>query len=135
MGPYRTSLRPDELIVSTSWPRAGSGEGRAFAELAQRHGDLTLAAAACAVSLSDGEIVGARVGVGAVADRPLLISAAAEALIGRRADDAAVDAAAEATRAAVPGYDDHHASAEYRSHLAGVLVKTAALRAMERAGG
>lgn len=135
VGPYRTSLRSDELIVGTSWPRAAPGEGRAFAELAQRHGDFTLAAAACAVSVADGVIVGARVGVGAVADRPLLVGEAAQALIGRPPDGAAAEAAAAATRAAVPGYDDHHAGADYRNHLAGVLVMTAALRAMERAGG
>lgn len=135
VGPYRTTLRPDELIVSSSWPRASRGEGRAFAELAHRQGDLTLAAAACAVATADGEIVGARVGVGAVADRPLLVGEAAQALIGRRPGAAAAEAAAAATRAAVLGYDDHYASADYRRHLAGVLVMAASLRAMGRAGG
>jgi aerobic carbon-monoxide dehydrogenase medium subunit len=139
VGPYRTSLQPDELVVSTRWPCAAAGEGRAFVELAQRHGDFTLASAACAVTVSGGEIVSARVGVGAVADRPLLVPDAARALIGRSADAAAADAAGAATRAAVGGYDDHLASAAYRSHLAGVLVTEAASRAvsraMERAGG
>ena len=41
-GPYQTSLAADELIVSTRWPVAAPGEGRAFTELAQRHGDFTL---------------------------------------------------------------------------------------------
>jgi aerobic carbon-monoxide dehydrogenase medium subunit len=134
VGPFQTTLEPDELIVSTRWPRAGRGEGRAFAELAQRHGDFTLACATCAIALSDGEIVAARVGVGAVADRPLLIEEAGEALVGRPADAASAQAAADAARRAVPGYDDHHASAAYRRHLAGVLVGAAARRAMERAG-
>jgi CO/xanthine dehydrogenase FAD-binding subunit len=135
VGPYRTSLDPDELVVSTRWPRSASGEGRAFVELAQRHGDFTLASAACTLTVSDWEIVSARVGVGAVADRPVLVTAAADALIGRAAEAAAAEAAGTATRAAVDGYDDHLASAAYRSHLAGVLVSAAVSRAMERAGG
>jgi carbon-monoxide dehydrogenase medium subunit len=135
VGPYRTCLEPDELIVETRWPRARPGEGRAFSELAQRHGDFTLASAACAVTVCDGVIDGARVGVGAVADRPLLVPEAAQALIGRPVDADAAGAAGEATSAAIAGYDDHHASAAYRSHLAGVMVRDAAARALERARG
>lgn len=135
VGAFRTSLEADELIVSTRWPLAAQGEGRAFTELAQRHGDFTLACAACTVSVFEGEIVDARIGVGAVADRPLLVAEAAQALIGRPPDAAAGHAAGQAASAAVVGYDDHHASAEYRRHLAGVLVSDAAERAMERAVG
>jgi CO/xanthine dehydrogenase FAD-binding subunit len=135
VGPYRTSVNADELVVSTRWPLAGPGEGRAFTELAQRHGDFTLASAAVAVTVSEGEVVAARVGVGAVADRPLLVAQAAQALQGRPPDEAAARAAGEAASRAVSGYDDHHASAAYRRHLAGVLVSDAARRAMERARG
>ncbi|MBV9819920.1 MAG: FAD binding domain-containing protein [Solirubrobacterales bacterium] len=130
VGPYATTLRADELLVSTRWPAAGLGRGSAFTELALRQGDFTLACAACAVTVRDGAIVAARVAVGAVADRPLLVGPAAEALVadGPRA-------AAAATRATIPGYGDHHASARYRRHLAGELVADAAARAIARAGG
>ncbi len=47
----------------------------------------------------------------------------------------AARAAGEAASRAIQGYDDHHASAAYRRHLAGVLVSDAVRRAMERAGG
>lgn len=133
VGPFKTSLAPDEVILSTRWPRSAPGEGRAFVELAQRHGDFTLACAACTVSVSEGEIVDARIAVGAVADRPLVVDDAAHAVIGRAADAGAAQAAGKAASAAVPGYDDHHASAEYRRHLAGVLVSDATRRAIERA--
>jgi aerobic carbon-monoxide dehydrogenase medium subunit len=135
VGPYRTSLEADELVVSTRWPSPAVGEGRAFVELAQRHGDFTLASAACTLTVSDGEIVAARIGVGAVADRPVLVDDAARALIGLAANASAADGAGAATRAAVRGYDDHVASAAYRSHLAGVLAGAAVSRAMERASG
>src|SRR5204862_4584484 len=50
-GAYRTTLGDDELVLSTSWPTTSSS---AFEELAQRHGDYTLAAAACAPPVDDG---------------------------------------------------------------------------------
>ena len=81
-GAYRTTLAPDELLLSTTWPTT---RAQAFEEVAQRHGDYTLAAAACAL---DGS--GARIGVAAVADRPRLCRAAAAALAdGDSPEDAA----------------------------------------------
>ncbi len=135
VGSYRTSLAADELIVRTLWPRARAGEGRAFSELAQRHGDFTLGSAACALRVSDGRIVDARVGVGAVADRPVLVPEAVQALIGGFATETTAHAAGRVTATAVAGYDDQFATAPYRRHLAGVLVADAARRALQRAGG
>jgi len=134
-GAYSTTIKADELLVSTRWPRAGPGEGRAFTELAQRHGDFTLACACAAITVSHDEIVGARIGVGAVADRPLLVDGAARALIGGPAAGAqdVIAAAADATAREIDAYDDHHASARYRRHLAGALVADAARRALDRA--
>jgi CO/xanthine dehydrogenase FAD-binding subunit len=137
-GAYTTTVETDELLVSTRWPQARPGEGRAFTELAQRHGDFTLACACAVVIVDQGEIVEARIGVGAVADRPLLLDGAARALIGSSAGGAgaqdAIAAAADATTHGIHAYDDHHASARYRRHLAGALVADAARRALDRAG-
>ncbi|HEX4108696.1 MAG TPA: FAD binding domain-containing protein [Solirubrobacteraceae bacterium] len=135
VGAYQTSLAADELLVHTSWPVAVPGEGRAFAELAQRHGDYTLACAACHLRIADGRILAARVGVGATADRPLLVPEAARELEGSSVGEAAARAAGAAAEAAIEGYDDLHASAAYRRRLAGVLVARAARQAMERARG
>ncbi len=135
LGAYQTSLRPDELIVETSWPIAGEGDGHAFVELAQRHGDFTLACAACSLRVEHDQIRSARVGVGAVADRPLLVSEATSALEGGRPGEHAARRAGEETGIAIAGYDDLHASAAYRRRLAGVLVAEAVRRALERADG
>jgi CO/xanthine dehydrogenase FAD-binding subunit len=136
-GAYMTTVEADELLVSTRWPPARPGEGRAFTELAQRHGDFTLACACASVTIDRDEIVAARIGVGAVADRPLLLDGVARALIGSSAARAsaqdAIAAAADATTREIDAYDDHHASARYRRHLAGALVADAARRALDRA--
>lgn len=135
VGPYETSLAPDELVVDTCWPVAGAGEGHAFTEVAQRRGDFTLASAACRVRIADGAVASARIAVGAVADRPLLVPEAGRALEGcPHGDlDGATDRASRATSEAISGYDDIHATAAYRRALAGVLVGEVVRRALERA--
>jgi carbon-monoxide dehydrogenase medium subunit len=119
-GPYRTTLEPGELLVSTTWP---AGRGQAFEELAQRHGDYTLAAAACAFGPA-----GPRIAVGAVADRPRLCPAAARAL----ADGASAGEAGRLAAGEVEPIEDLHGSAEYRRHVVAVLVERVVRRAWSR---
>ena len=56
----------------------------------------------------------------------LLVDEAAKALIGTKLDDAALDAAAAAARAACKPIDDKRGTIEYRIKVAGVLLKRAA---------
>jgi CO/xanthine dehydrogenase FAD-binding subunit/aerobic-type carbon monoxide dehydrogenase small subunit (CoxS/CutS family) len=123
-----TALEPDELLTAVRFPGVSTGEGSALAEMAPRHGDFALAAAACWVRLSGGEVAGAKVAVGAVSDRPLLIPDAAAALMGGTAEDAGAAAAA-----AVEPTGSLHAPPDYQRHLVAVLVAAAARRARERA--
>lgn len=123
-----TALEPDEVLVAVRFPDARTDEGSALVEMAPRHGDFALAAAACWVRLGTGEVTDARVAVGAVADRPQLVPEAAAALVSGTADDAGAAAAA-----AVDPMGSLHAPPEYQRHLVGVLVAAAARRATERA--
>jgi 2-furoyl-CoA dehydrogenase FAD binding subunit len=134
VGPYESALAPDEILVATDWPTVDELPGQAFEEIAQRHGDYTIAAAACALSVADGRVHVARVGVGAVGERPLLVSEAAAALTGAAVDDDVADAAGRAAAEAIPEpLDDIHATARHRRQLVRVLVARAARRAWERA--
>jgi carbon-monoxide dehydrogenase medium subunit len=123
-----TALEPHELVVAVRFPDYRPDEASALVELAPRHGDFALAAAACWVRLVDGKVAAARVAVGAVADRPLLVADAADALV---AGDP--DAAGAAAAAAVEPAGSLHAPPEYQRHLIGVLVAAAARRATKRA--
>ena len=75
----------------------------------------------------------ARVAVGAVAPTPLLVPAAAEALVGTKVDEAALDAAAKEVQAVCKPIDDKRGTAEYRIRIAGVIFKRAAATALARA--
>jgi aerobic carbon-monoxide dehydrogenase medium subunit len=122
-------LEPDEIVTEVRFPVTGAGWGAGFAEVAPRHGDYAVCAVACALRVEGGVVREARVGAGAVADRALRLPGAERALAGSRSEPAARDAAAAAARAGVEPSDGMHASAEYRRHLAGVLVSRAAERA------
>ena len=79
-----------------------------------------------------GTCTGARVAIGAVAPTALLADAAAEALVGSQLDQAAVDAAVAAVRAAATPISDKRGTAEYRTHVVGVLVARALAKARDR---
>ena len=75
----------------------------------------------------------ARVGLGAVADRPLLVAEAAQALIGTSFDEAAQKKLETAIRAACRPIDDKRGTKEFRIEVAGVLARRAAGIALDRA--
>ena len=118
---FTSALEPDELLTEARWPAAGPGWGYGFAEMAQRHGDYALAMAACALRRRDGAVAELRLGLGSVADRPLLVTEAAQSLVGENLDGTGaagpVTEAGRLAAAAADPFDDLHASAAYRRHL------------------
>jgi CO/xanthine dehydrogenase FAD-binding subunit len=120
---YTTTLEPDELLVGTRWPEPASV---GFEEVALRHGDFALALCACSVEVVDGEIRSARVGVGAVVDRPTLLDLA---LDGAPATADTAREAGERAAALVDPPGHLHASPAYLKHVTSVVVA----RALEQA--
>jgi 2-furoyl-CoA dehydrogenase FAD binding subunit len=104
-GLLTTARDDDELIEAVHIPARKAGEGCAFAEFGRRHGDFAIVACAAVA-----EAKGTRLGVGGVADRPIVRDFAA--LEGEKLDEA-LDAFAWDLDAR----DDQHATAAYRRHL------------------
>jgi 2-furoyl-CoA dehydrogenase FAD binding subunit len=129
LGPLNTVRQPDELVVALEWPRAAADAGHAFDEVAQRHGDFAIAAAACQVRLDPaGRIAAISVGLGGIDSRPVALDTTASC--GRPADDrAAADLAAHAARSIV-AMEDHAADAGYRLALSQVLIERVVSRAI-----
>jgi aerobic carbon-monoxide dehydrogenase medium subunit len=136
-GPGRTNLKPGEILVSFALPPRPPGSGDAYLRMIPRT-EMDIAVVGCGVSLTlkNGVCTAARVGLGAVAPTVLLVEAAAKALTGSRLEAAALDAAADACRAACRPIDDKRGTITYRTKIAGVLLKrTAAIAAQRAAGG
>ena len=64
-----------------------------------------------------------------------LVPAAAAAIIGTKLDDAELTALSAACSAACSPIDDKRGTIEFRTQVAGVLARRAALIAYTRAGG
>ena len=98
--------------------------------------DIAVASAAVSLTLDDaGKVTAARVVLGAVAATVLLVEDCAKAIIGTKLDDAALGALEKAAPAACKPIDDKRGTIEFRTKVAGVLARRAALIAYTRAGG
>ncbi|MBU6498751.1 MAG: xanthine dehydrogenase family protein subunit M [Rhodospirillales bacterium] len=134
-GPGRTNLGPGEIVVSFTLPPRPEGSGDAYLRMTPRtEMDIAVVGVGVSLTLRDGVVAAARVGLGAVAPTVLLVADAARALIGSRLDEAAVHAAAAACRAACNPIDDKRGTIAYRTRVAGVLLQRAVAIAAERAG-
>jgi len=135
--PGKTSLAKGEFVASVFLPKRPANSGDAYLRFIPRT-EMDIAVVGCGVSLTlDGSktITAARVSLGAVAARALLVDEAAKALIGTKGDEAAMAKLAAAASAAAKPIDDKRGTKEFRIKVSGVLARRAAVIAIERAGG
>src|SRR5258705_3422664 len=109
LGPRKLALTKGEIVVSVLLPPRPTRSSDAYLRFIPRT-EMDIAVVGVGVSLSldaGGTITAARVSLGAVAARVLLVAEAAQAIIGSRLDKPAQDrleAAARAPRRAVAGH-------------------------------
>ena len=100
-------------------------------EIAQRHGDFAIAAAACSLRVDKVDRVEElSLGIGGVEDRPAAIDA--RRFLGHKAGEIAVDLSEHAAASVTP-MEDQSATADYRTALTKVLVERAVSSALEMA--
>lgn len=133
-GPLVTAREFDELLIEVVAPSQQPGSGWGFHEVARRHGDFALVAAAATLSVdSERRVRTVTLALGGIADRPIRLHACEEMLVGHepladRLRKASLDAAT-----GIEANSDIHATADYRRHLARVLAFRALLDASKRA--
>ena len=125
-------LDSTELLTEIVLPKLPAQTGWGFEEIVRRHGDFALAAVAATLTLSGSEIVQARIALTGVGPTPLRAAEAESLLVGRGFDDNLSRRAIEAVREAISPETDLHASADFRRHLAGVLIGRALAAAWRR---
>lgn len=134
-GPGSTSLGNDEFVVDFSFPARPEHSGDAYLRFIPRT-EMDIAVVGAGVSLTlaeDGSCKTARVSLGAVAPTVVVLEEGANALIGTKLDEDALGKLDIAARAACNPIDDKRGTVEFRTDVAGVLAKRAALIAKERA--
>jgi carbon-monoxide dehydrogenase medium subunit len=130
-GPYETAVGPAEMLVEIRVPlRANSGS--AYAKVDRRVGDWAVVAAGAALTLEGGTIAEAGIALAAVGGE-ITSSAAEDALRGEPPSGETFARAAALAAAACEPVTDQRGSAEYKRHVAGVLVERVLTRACARA--
>ncbi len=119
-GMLTTAKKTNEMLTEVRFPLAQAGHGYAFDEFALRRGDFAIVA--CAVDAGPDLI---RLGVGGVADKPVVVEWARKdrASFPQRLNDLAWQLNAQ---------DDQHASAAYRRHLVRELGRNTIETALSR---
>jgi carbon-monoxide dehydrogenase medium subunit len=135
LGPNQTARRPDELMMWVSVPSPSRHTASAFLKAGRRRAmEISVVCVAVRLTLDSSRerCLDARVALGAVAPTAIRVSAAERALEGQPVGADAFRRAAEAAQAAASPIDDVRASAAFRLHLVGVLVRRALERCVER---
>ena len=135
--PGRTSLAPGEFVLEIRLPKRPAHAADAYLRLIPRT-EMDIAVVGAGVNLAldgAGVITEAHVALGAVAPTARLVPEAGAALVGSKLDEAALEKLDAAARAACQPISDKRGTIEYRTKIAGVLARRAALIAYQRAGG
>jgi aerobic carbon-monoxide dehydrogenase medium subunit len=134
-GIFSTALQPDEILTEIRIPTPPPGSGGAYAKLERKVGDFATAAAAVQLTLKDGAVQKAGIGLTSVAPTPIEAKDAAAFLAGQKPDEATLAEAGRRAAAATKPTADRRGAVEYKKEMARVLTVRALRKAVQRAGG
>ena len=131
-GTYMTALAENEILTAILVAPFVPGTGYAYQKLKRKTGDWATAGAAVVLNMGGGKVTQARIGLTNVAPTALRAREAEAALVGKTLDVASLNAAAEAVRAVCDPAEDLRGDAEYKTAMAGEMVKRAIRAAAAR---
>jgi xanthine dehydrogenase FAD-binding subunit len=134
VSPGRTVLQPDELLVEFRIPAPKPHSSDCYMRFIPRNEmDIAVVGVGAAVTLNGETCTAARISLGAVAPTPLFAKEASASLVGKPLTDTTIAAAAELAQKIATPITDMRGTAEYRTHLVGVLTRRVLKTAAERA--
>ena len=133
VGVRKNALQPGEIVTHVIVPPLADNEKAAYIKFAVRKAmDLAIIGVAAKIKVENGICTDAKIALGAVAVKPILVPAAAEALIGKELTDEVIAAAAKAAMDSCSPISDIRASKEYRKAMVGVYTKRAIKQCLEQ---
>lgn len=135
-GPGKNVLQPGELLVALVFPPDLSHCSSAYERFIPRN-EMDIAVVGCGsrvqLNAACDTIEFARIGLGAIAPTPKYAQEASEWIAGKPATEASYAQAGELAKKVATPISDMRGTAEYRTHLVGVLVRRTLATAVERA--
>jgi carbon-monoxide dehydrogenase medium subunit len=134
-GAFFTKLKDGEILTAVRVPIPPAGHGYAYEKLKRKIGDYATAAAAVVLTMSGGTCKTASIALTNLGETPLFAAEAAAALVGAGVDKAALDKAVALAEGITAPASDGRGPADYRTRMAGVMLRRAVQRALARAAG
>lgn len=131
-GTYMTALAENEILTAILVAPFQAGTGYAYQKLKRKTGDWATAGAAVVLRMAAGVVTQISIGLTNVAPTALRASAAEAALMGKPLDDATLALAVQAVRAVCEPAEDLRGDIEYKTAMAGEMVKRAIRAAAAR---
>ena len=132
LGTYMTQMAEDEILTEIRVPALADGTGWAYEKLKRKTGDWATAGAAVVMRVKGGVVESVRIALTNVGPTALRANAAEDALRGKAFDDAAIDAAVAAARAICDPQEDLRGDVDYKTAMAGEMVRRALRKAASR---
>ncbi|MFL6163784.1 MAG: FAD binding domain-containing protein [Jatrophihabitantaceae bacterium] len=128
LGPYRTALAPDEIVLELRIP--GPLPAAAVRKFSEREGDWAIVAAAAVVELDERNRVRlVRLALAGAADRAICLPDVENLIRGELLEEALLEQVRELVRKSVDPPGDIHGDPHYRRALAGALASRALIAA------
>jgi carbon-monoxide dehydrogenase medium subunit len=128
---YTTAREDDEILTAISFAKPAGGY--AYEKQKRKIGDYATAAAAVLIGKEGSRITSASIAMTNLSDIPVFSEAAGEALKGTDGTGAALDKAVAAMLADIDPTEDNRGPVEFKKHVAGVILRRAIARAVDRA--
>ncbi len=132
LGTYMTLLEENEVMCEIHAPAFAQGTGYAYEKLKRKTGDWATAGCAVVIRNSGNTVSHVRIALTNVAPTALRAEAAEAALLGQPVNAATLQAAADAATAICDPAEDLRGDIEYKTAMAGEMVKRALAKAWAR---
>jgi carbon-monoxide dehydrogenase medium subunit len=132
---FATAVADGEMALAVRFPVPEGRAAGSYQKVERKVGDFATAAAAVQLSLdASGRFDRVRVALSAAGPCAVRVTEIESALAGQHPSDDAISAAADAASRASQPQADLRGTAEYKKHLAGVLVARGIRQALSRLG-
>ena len=128
---YVTARDDSEILTKVSF--AVPVGGYAYEKQKRKIGDYATAACAVMITKAGGKCTAAAIAMTNLSDTPVFSAKAGAALVGTTCDAAAVKAAVAAAVAEINPTGDNRGPADFKRHVAGIIIGRAITRAWSRA--
>jgi len=135
LGTYYTLLEEGEILTEIQVPIPDAGSGYGYRKLKRKTGDFATAAAAVQLQISGDTCTQINIAMTNVGANALKATDAEQHLTGKVIDETLINEAAEKAMAICDPAEDLRGDVEYKTSMAGEMVRRAIRQALSRAKG